>query len=48
MFPHYNGKNKTFFNGIYDPYKQAQSVTYTADVYTQSARREFSGIIQAF
>ena len=31
-------KNKTFFNGIYDPYKQRQSPTFTANVYTQSAR----------
>ncbi len=49
MLPHYNGRNKTFFNGIYDPYKQAQSATYTADVYTQSARngifRYFPGVL---
>jgi len=42
-------KNKTFFNGIYDPYKQRQSPTFTADVYTQSARngifRYYPGVL---
>ncbi|HWE50268.1 MAG TPA: carboxypeptidase regulatory-like domain-containing protein, partial [Bryobacteraceae bacterium] len=38
ILPHYNGRNKTFFNGIYDPYKQRQSATFTADVYTAQAK----------
>jgi hypothetical protein len=33
---HHN--NKTFFNGIYDPYKQRQQANFTADVYTAQAR----------
>ncbi len=31
-------KNKTFFNGIWEPYKQRQAGSFTATVYTQSAR----------
>jgi hypothetical protein len=31
-------KNKTFFNGIYDPYKQRQQANFTANVYTAQAR----------
>jgi Carboxypeptidase regulatory-like domain/TonB-dependent Receptor Plug Domain len=42
-------RNKTFFNGIYDPYKQRQAPTFTADVYTQSARngvfRYYPGVL---
>ncbi len=42
-------RNKTFFNGIYDPYKTRQSPTFTADVYTQSARngvfRYYPGVL---
>ncbi len=34
----YVKKNKTFFNGIWDPYKQRQSPTFTATVPTASAR----------
>ena len=42
-------KNKTFFNGIYDPYKQHGTPTYTAMVYTQAARngtfRYYPGVL---
>jgi Carboxypeptidase regulatory-like domain/TonB-dependent Receptor Plug Domain len=42
-------KNKTFFNGIYEPYKQHQWNTYTAQVYTQTARdgtfRYYPGVL---
>ena len=31
-------KNKTFFNGIWEPYKQRQAGSFTATVYTPSAR----------
>ncbi len=42
-------KNKTFFNGIWEPYKQRQANSYTATVYTQAARdgnfRYFPGVL---
>ncbi len=34
----YIRKNRTFFNGIWDPYKQRQSPTFTATVPTAAAR----------
>ena len=42
-------KNKTFFHGIYEPYKTRQWNTYTAQVYTQTARsglfRYYPGVL---
>ena len=42
-------KDKTFFNGIYEPYKTRQWNTYTAQVYTQAARngvfRYYPGVL---
>ncbi len=37
ILPHYNGRNKMFFNGIYEPYKQRNFGTVNQTVYTQTA-----------
>jgi hypothetical protein len=42
-------RNKTFFNGIYEPYKQRQTLVFTGTVFTPSARngsfRFFPGVL---
>ncbi len=38
-------RNRTFFNGIYEPYKQRQANAFTATVFTPAARQ---GIVRFF
>jgi len=40
-------RNKTFFNGIWEPYKQRNNAVFTATVYTTARARAFSASSRA-